>query len=145
MNGMRKVVAGILALLLGWTGMLGSSGVVVLCLHANSAAHLVDHPHQNQCGDIPYEEFAEDEALLSLSGVRADCFDFELKGVDDQCILPADKIPFTGPALAVSQTTFDDLPSFSFEVTKRILPFLRAPPYVDMVTEQCIKKTVLRI
>lgn len=142
---MRKVMAGILALLLGWTGMLGSSGVVVLCLHANSAAHLVDRAHQNQCGDIPYEEFADDEAWLSLSGASANCFDFELKGVDDQCILPADKIPFTGPALAVSQTAFTDLPSFSFEVTKRNLPFLRAPPSVDMVMEQCIKKTVLRI
>lgn len=142
---MRKVVAGILALLLGWTGMLGSSGVVVLCLHGNSAAHLADRAHQNQCGEIPYEEFADDEAWLSPSGVSANCFDFELKGVDDQCILPADKILFAGPALAVSQTTFTDLPSFSFEVTKRILPFLRAPPSVDMVTEQCIKKTVLRI
>ncbi len=138
-------MAGMLALLIGWTGMLGSAGVVVLCVHGGNTAHLLNRAHQNQCDDILYNQIANGEARLTLSDVSANCFDFELKGVDDQCILPADKIAFTGPALAVSQTTFTDLPSFSFEVSKRTLPFLRAPPSVDMMTEQCIKKTVLRV
>ena len=138
-------MTGILAMLIGWTGMLGSSGVVILCVHGGHTAHLLNHAHQNHSGDILYRQIANDDACLALSGVSADCFDFELKGVDDQWTVPADKIPFTGPALAVSPTAFSDLPSFSFEVSKRILPFLRAPPSVDMMTEQCIKKTVLRI
>ncbi len=138
-------MTGILAILIGWTGMLGSSGVVVLCVHGGNTAHLLNRAHQNQCGDFLYMQIANGEARLSLSHVSANCFDFELKGVDDQCILPADKIAFSGPALAVSQTTYTDLPSFSFEISKRTLPFLRAPPSVDIMTELCVKKTVLRV
>ena len=145
MKRIRKIVAGMLALLIGWTGMLGSAGIVVLCIHEGNSAHLLNRSHQNQCDDILYNPIANCEARLSLSDVSANCFDFELKGVDDQCIVPPDKIAFNGPALVVSRTTYTDLLSFSFEVSKRTLPFLRAPPSVDMMTEQCIKKTVLRI
>lgn len=141
----RITVIAILALLTGWTGLLGNAGVAVLCIHGGKFIHFLNEGHEIECCGKIEGHPAKDLFSVSQLNECNHCFDLELKGVDGETLFRTGIKDIPVPRLAVSQVRFIDLVSSSFELSKRTLPLLRAPPSVNTMTELFIKKTVLRL
>jgi len=145
MNKYRNTVFAILAFLTGWTGLLGGSGVAVLCIHAGDAIHFLNDGDEIECCDEKKEHYTRGIPAISALIECNHCLDLEIKGTDEDPFFRAGAKDVPAPTVTLYQRSFTDLVSSAFKTNKQILPSLRAPPPISTINELGIKKTVLRL
>ena len=145
MHKNRIIVFWILALLTGWTGLLGSAGVAVMCIHGGDFLHFLNESHEVECCDENEEHLNQGVSAIIPFNECNHCFDFEIKGPSEDQFSRTSVKDIPVPTVAISQRSFTDLVSSAFKTNKQILPSLRAPPSISTITELGIKKTVLRL
>ena len=145
MHKNRTTVIAILALLTGWTGLLGGAGVAVLCIHAGDSIHFLNEGTEIECCDEKKEHLIKGVPEISALFECNHCLDLEIKGTDEDSFSRTGAKDVPAQTVTVYQRSFTDLASSAFKTNKQILPSLRAPPSISTITELGIKKTVLRL
>lgn len=145
MTKKRIIVIAILTLLTGWTGLLGGAGVAVLCIHGGDFIHFLNEETEIECCDEKEEQLNDGFSAIIPISECDHCFDVEIKGPSEDTFSRTSVKDIPVPTVAVSQRSFLDLVSSSFETNKHILPLLRAPPSATSMIDLGIKKTVLRL
>lgn len=153
MQSRRKVIlASLMLFLVFWNGVLGSAAVARLCLHQHGLLHFehgtceaahedahAEHGHESEraCSDYEFADAVLDDA--------AHCYDFELKGLDDDFL-------FSARAVWMSQSGYTDLLSYSVDrfIAPRVALFRtkvapRAPPLAARLSKQIVATTVFRL
>lgn len=153
MQSRRKVIlASLMLFLVFWNGILGSAAAATLCLHQHGLLHFehgtceaahqdvqTEHGHgaEQACGD-------SDFAIVALTDANH-CYDFELKGLDDDFL-------FSARAVWMPQSACNELLSYSvdrFIAPRRALlraqAAPRAPPLVARLSEKIVATTVFRL
>lgn len=142
-----------MVLIAGINGLLGSQGIATLCIHGFEFIHLATENHEekhNDCDthqcDASESKEKENTPLITTSVECEDhCTDIELKGVDNEAPQRFGVDQLMKPAPAV----FDYFHFLSQKVPTsgsfQKVPPARGPPLVNVMTELCIKKTVLRL
>lgn len=137
----------------GINGVFGGQGVATLCIHGFEFIHLAAGNHEKEHSDCDTHhcdgsETQENEhAPLVETSVECEdhCTDIELKGVDNEAPQRFGIDQLTKPAPA----DFDYFHFLSRKVPTsgsfQKVPPARGPPLVNVMTELCIKKTVLRL
>ena len=144
MHKIRISVIAILSLLTGWTGLLGSAGVAVLCIHGGDFLHFLNESHEVECNEKK-EHYTRDIPTISALIEYNHCLDLEIKGTDVDPFSRTGAKDVPAPAVTLYHRSFTDLVSSAFKTNKQILPLLRAPPSVTSMIDLGIKKTVLRL
>ena len=146
MKRTRSSVVTILLVLTGWAALIGNASVGVLCVHASSFLHLKEVNHEEECCDDEVGKTSSNDRIsLSSIGDCDHCIDFELKGTDEEIFIRAENKDAL-PSLSAVFSNIHFLRGLpSIEETLKLWPLMRAPPQSNMMTELCIKTTVLRL
>lgn len=153
MQSRRKVIlASLMLFLVFWNGILGSAAVATLCLHQHGLLHFehgtCEAAHEEAHAEHEHEveqACSYDDFLGAAISDTEHCYDFELKGLDDDFL-------FSARAVWTSQLGCSDLLSYSvnrFIVPREVLSGMRiaprAPPLIARLSEQIVATTVFRL
>ena len=134
-----------LIILSGWMSLLGGAGVAVLCIHADDAVHFLNETNAVECCDEKDKDHTTGISAVSPIDGCNHCVDLEIKGTDSDSFYRPGFTDIPAPKLDISQRDLLALATSKVDLTRQILPFLRAPPSVTTLIDLGIKKTVLRL
>ena len=149
----KAVSISAMVLIIGINGMLGSQLVATLCTHGFESLHLTAGSHDEKHNDCrehsygdPSQGHSETLAITDSEFCENYCTDIEIKGVDNEAPQRNGGDILPNPPITKLNPNHHYFNTFSFATSATlILSPLRGPPPGDVVTELCIKKTVLRL